>query len=59
MKLVKTEAQEASADLVTRLASLEADLMSRQYVSTQELRDALGADFDAIPPGLKARTRNL
>jgi hypothetical protein len=57
MELVKTEAQEASADLVTGLAGLEADLMSRRYVSTQELRDALGADFDAMAPELKARTR--
>lgn len=57
MELVKTETQAAAADLAAGLAETEAALMSRRYVSTQDLRDALGADFESLPPELKARTR--
>jgi hypothetical protein len=57
MELVKTETQAASADLAAGLADLEVQLTSRRYVSTKDLRDALGADFDSLPPELKARTR--
>lgn len=55
MELVKVESQAAAADLAEGLATIEGDLTSRRYVSTKELRDALGGDLGSLPPGLRER----
>lgn len=54
MELVKTETQAASAELAAGLAEIESDLMSKRYVSTQELRDA--GVLDSLPPEIRERT---
>lgn len=55
MELVKVESQAAAAELAEGLATIEGDLTSRRYVSTKELRDALGGDLGTLPPGLRER----
>lgn len=54
-ELVKTQTQRAGVKLSEQLNQLEQDLGSREYVTAQELRDALGEDVEKLPPHLRAQ----
>jgi hypothetical protein len=51
-ELVKTENQQASADLAEGLATIETDLVANRYVTTEEVRQAFGGE---IPAELKEK----
>jgi hypothetical protein len=58
-EMVKSQNAKAAADLLSGLENTSLDLRSRKSISTQELRDALGPDFDSLPPEIKAQTVKL
>jgi hypothetical protein len=55
-ELIKSQHNRAAADLLGGLESTQIDLRSRKTISTQELRDELGPDFDKLPPEIKDQT---
>ena len=55
-ELVKTQHYRATADLLSQLENAQLDLRSQKTISAHDLRQALGPDFDALPPEIKAQT---
>ncbi len=59
-ELIKTEAARAAARGAQGLNEIKAGIKSKTVFSTQEIRDAVGADFDKIDPSLrKTLTRRV
>jgi hypothetical protein len=55
-ELIKSQNARASADLLGGLEDVGLELRAKKTLSTQELRDYLGADYDALPPAVKEQT---
>lgn len=55
-ELIKSQNNRAAADLLSGLENTSLDLRSRKTISTQELRDALGPDYESLPPEIKSQT---
>ena len=53
--MVKQESEEASADLMTRLSAIDQDLISRRYVTKDELRQEFGPDLEGMDPVVRQR----
>lgn len=55
-EITKSQNNKAEADLLSGLKSTQIDLQKKKTYTTQELRDALGANFDKLDPSIKAQT---
>lgn len=54
-ELVRTQSQKAAADLSAGLADLEASIERTPYLTTQQVRDALGDDVEGLPSEVKSQ----
>lgn len=52
-ELIRTQSQEAAAELSAGLAEAEEAIASQPYTSTAAVREALGDGFDALPPHVR------
>lgn len=55
-EIVKSQHYKASADLLSGLDQAQVDLRTNKTLTTQQLRDALGADYDSLPQEIKQLT---
>lgn len=55
-EIVKSQHYQAAADLATGLESAKQDLLTNKTISNQQLKDALGGQYDSLPPEIKQLT---
>lgn len=54
-EMVRTQAERAKADVEAGMAQDEVELASRRYIPVAALQQELGAEFDALPEGIRAQ----
>lgn len=54
-ELIRTQQQKAAVELADHLNTIENEISTRKFVSTQEVKDFLGADYDKLDPSLKSQ----
>lgn len=55
-EMIKSQNSKAAAELLSGLEHAQIDLRSKKTISTQDLKDTLGSDYDSLDPRIKAQT---